>query len=183
MSEEALDQGRFRSQYVLNQGLPWLLESECSHSLDDLTPCPHKIQILLWYGARLLWEGFGFLHPCPLSEIWLYRMPSFHLPPLPSSLMTLSAPAERLTEPHRKQMGHSLLQWVKLLEFNKSKLIKVFGTKTFFFHCTDPRDWPHQKVNSAKMRTLSSSCLFFTCELNEVKERKESNVPEITPNL
>lgn len=69
-------------------------------------------------------------------------MSSCHLAPLPSPLTTLSAPAEKLTESPSKQMGQSLLQWVKLLGFNKSKLIKVFGTKNIFFHSTDSRDWP-----------------------------------------
>jgi hypothetical protein len=72
------------------------------------------------------------------KKIWLHLLASMHLPPLPSSLMTLLAVAKRLTEPPSKQMGHSLLQWVKLLRLNKSKLIKGFGIQKHLSpHSTD----------------------------------------------
>ena len=57
-------------------------------------------------------------------------------------------------------MGRSLLQWVKLLGFNKSKLIKVPGTKNIFFFTPQTQEIGQQEVNSAKMRPVSSHVCF-----------------------
>ena len=92
-----VDSPRIKVYSSLCKGLLVLLKPEARHSLESQTSCPHIIESLLLFGAVPLLEGFWFPHPCPLNEkIWLHWMSSWHLPPLPSSLMTLSAPAEKL---------------------------------------------------------------------------------------
>ena len=73
-------------------------------------------------------------------------------------------------------MARSLLQWVKLLGFNKSKLIKVPGTKNIFFFTPQTQEIGHQEVNSAKMRPASFPCLFFSCEWKRVRGRKAREI-------